>query len=143
MPFWWFWTGSPSCRRGGLSPASSELAEPGVHLVEVDRRGVEVRGGTKAQPVEQVLVLLVPWIRQGLLQARISPRSAAVLGRARTLAGQARQACSGIGREDLFQHDVVFPVIAEVIGVAHPGAGSGQNLSQRHLALVGVPERAG
>src|SRR5260370_9980095 len=106
MPFWWFWTGSPSCRRGGLSQASNELAEPGVHLVEAEPRGVEVRGGIKAQPVEQVLVLLVPWIRQGLLQARISPRPAAVLGRARTLAGQAPQACIGIGREDLFQHEI-------------------------------------
>ena len=53
------------------------LAEPGVHLVEAEPRGGEVRGGIKAQPVEQVLVLLVPWIRQ-YLEVRAQPFRGAV-----------------------------------------------------------------
>src|SRR5260370_38901798 len=45
--------------------ASGELAEPGVHLVEAEPRGIEVSGGVEAEPVEQILVLLVIWVGQG------------------------------------------------------------------------------
>ena len=31
---------------------SEELAEPGVHFVEAELRGVEIRGRAEAQPVE-------------------------------------------------------------------------------------------
>lgn len=64
-----------------ISPTiSGEVAEPHIDLVQVELRGVEIRGGTQAEPLERVPVFLGIRVSEDLFQPGVSPRSAAVLG---------------------------------------------------------------
>jgi hypothetical protein len=72
----------------------------------------------------------------------MAPHAAAVLGRAGSPASEADGLRHPVGRQDLFDEHVMLPEVAEVVGVAQPGAGPGGEVAQPGLALVGglVPE---
>jgi hypothetical protein len=61
----------------------------------------------------------------------VSPNAAAVLRRTSPAAGEASGAGgAGLRRGDVLDKDVVFPVVAEVVGVAEPVAGVGSHLAE-------------
>jgi hypothetical protein len=70
-------------------------------------------------------VIRVARIGEDAEKLGIAPRTAAVLGRAGTAAGEAlKDVRRGFVNDDLLEHDVVAPVIAEVIVIPKPILGA-------------------
>src|SRR6185369_9235433 len=114
-------------------PLSAEPGQCGCHSGRVERGGVEVGGVVEAQPFQSLLVLGMMWVVQDLQERLVPPDAAAVLrwGRA-TAAGAARIPDVWAAFEDLLQHDLVFPGVAEIVGVADLCLDVGKYLLQRN-----------
>lgn len=71
----------------------------------------------------------------------MSPGAAAILGWAGAFRGDEHWVVGvGVGVEQVFDHDLVLPVIAEVVGVADSVADAADQLAEVDAALVGVAE---
>src|SRR6266511_130128 len=114
------------------------------HRCGVESVGVEVGGIVESQPLQPVLVFRVVGIVEGLHKLGVAPDAAAVLRRG----GASPTGAARIGRrlvavEDLLNQDVVFPVVAEVVGVAQLAVHRRGVLLQRHRRLSAVSQVGG
>jgi hypothetical protein len=72
---------------------------------------------------------------------RISPRTAAVLGRAGALARHTdRVARARLGGEHLLHHDLMLPVVTEVVGGEGSATFAWEQVTKRRVALVPEPQ---
>ena len=124
--------------RRGLTAGAGE-----GELVDVlggDGGGVELAGVVEAQPPEHLLVFVVVGVGEDAPEVRVSPGAAAVLWRAGALGDdQDRVGDVRVGVEQVFDDDLVLPVVAEVVGVAEASA-EVDELAECDLALVAEPE---
>jgi hypothetical protein len=85
------------------------------------------------------LVLFVAGVGEDCFEVGVSPGAAAVLWWAGAFRGAERRVVDlGVGVKEVFDHDLVLPVIAEVVGVAEPVADSADQLTEADATLVGV-----
>jgi hypothetical protein len=103
--------------------------------------------GSNAEELSRPSQSSISWCCSWLGSARIAFRSACPQGAAAVLwwAGAFRGdehwvVGVGIGIEQVFDHDLVLPVIAEVLGVAEPVADAADQLAEAHAALVVEPQ---
>lgn len=122
-----------------MSAAGAGEGEFVVDVVGRDGGGVEFAGVVEAEPLEHVLVFVVGGVGEDLPEVGVAPGAAAVLGRAGSLGGdQCGVVGVGIGVEQVFDGDLVLPVVAEVVGVAEASADVGEFV-EGDLALVAEP----
>ena len=107
----------------------------------VELCGVEVGGVAEPEPLQHVVVAWMGGVGQGLGEVGVAPDAAAVLRRGcASSAGAAWIAERAVPVENLFHHDIVFPVVAEVVGVADRAACRGGDLLQRDRRLGTMAE---
>src|ERR1035438_9367715 len=89
-----------------------------------------------ASPPTEMAEFLVPWLEDDLQELLITGRPANIFWRAPALTGKADWLRRGIGWQDLLQHDMVQPIIAEVVDVDHRVALDLQNTADRNFAFI-------
>lgn len=111
-----------------------------VDVLGGDGVGVEFAGVVEAEPFEHLLVFVVAGVGEDLFEVRVSPGAAAVLWWAGSLRGhEDRVVDVRVGIEQVFDEDLVLPVVAEVVGVAEASAGVSE-LTECDFAFVSEPE---
>src|SRR4051795_2079965 len=117
---------------GGWCPVGGVSAQFGQclgHRVGVELCGVEVGGVAEPEPLQHVCVAWMGGVGQGFGEVGVAPDAAAVLGRGgASSAGAAWIADRAVPVENLLHHDIVFPVVAGVVGVLGRAACGGGGL---------------
>lgn len=112
-----------------------------VDLAEVEFLRGELAGVVQAEPFQPFRLFRVFRIGEDLDQVLVSPHAAAVVGWGRTPpADTYRVGGRWVGECRLLDQDVVFPVVAEVIGVANLVLDRWRNLFEGDRGIRAVPE---
>ena len=100
----------------GLEKSLLPSIERIIEIHGIDGKGLGIKRATR--PLQQLVVLLVRWIRNRLQKLLVTPRTAAVFwwtGTLSTNAGGVLQIL--LARHDFLELDCVMPIIAEVVHI--------------------------
>lgn len=97
-------------------------------LVSVENLGVKCA----TDPTFHIVVLIMRWIRQSLQHCLITPRTTAILWRASSFPIGTRDRSLGITVNDVSQHNIVNPIVPEVVHISHPVPNVVEVLRYRH-----------
>jgi len=121
------------CRRPSFASVPTAGREHPVDVIDGESVGIVI----VANPILQLLVLLVRGVSESIQQIVKSSNAPAVLRRAGQLAARAgRIGCVGIGGQAFLQDDAMLPTVAHIIRVDGLGTDPAQHAGETYRALI-------